>query len=276
MQISIVIPTRDRPAALAGCLSALAAEQLGAQHEVVVVDDGSRDRAAVALALELAPGARLIRGSGHGPATARNLGARAAGGDVVCFLDDDCEPEPGWAEAVALSAAEFGAAAGRTVAPPSATPSVRASQAIVEHLTLTSLDPYGRLGFAPTCNLAVARGELTRLPFDESFPTPAGEDRDWSDRAAAAGIAPVFVPGAVVIHRQRLGPAGFVRQQFAYGRGAARYRAAAGGPGSGPRVLHRADPAGFERGAAVGALVLAAQGVTAAGVARERLSRRRG
>ena len=33
---------------------------------------------------------------------------------------------------------------------------------------------------------------------------------------------------------------------------------------------------GFERGAAAGTLVLAAQGVTAVGVATERLSRRRG
>jgi glycosyltransferase involved in cell wall biosynthesis len=271
MRISIVIPTRDRPAALRRCLAAL-----GGEHEIVIVDDGSRDRAAVARALERSPGARLVRGSGQGPATARNLGVGAAGGDVVCFLDDDCEPQPGWAEALARPATEFGAAAGMTVAPPGAAPTVRASQAIVEHLTVTSLDPAGRLGFAPSCNLAVARRELTRLPFDQTFPTPAGEDRDWSDRAVAAGVAPLFVPDALVVHRQRLGPAGFVRQQYAYGRGAARYRAAAGvrelsSPGFYAGLVRR----GFERGAAAGVLVLAAQGVTAAGVAAERLTRLR-
>ena len=45
-EISIVVPTRDRPEALARCLGALASQDLDG-IEVVVVDDGSRDRGAV-------------------------------------------------------------------------------------------------------------------------------------------------------------------------------------------------------------------------------------
>ena len=269
MRISIVVPTRDRPAPLARCLAALPPEL-----EIIVVDDGSRDRAAVAGALESRPGARLIRAPGRGPATARNLGARAASGDVVCFTDDDCEPDPGWAEALATPAAKSGAAAGRTVPPPGAGAAVRASQAIVEHLTLAGLEPSGRLGFAPSCNLAVARDALARLPFDEGYPGAAGEDRDWSDRAGAVGLAPVYAPDAVVVHRQLLGAGGFVRQQYGYGRGATRYRAAnpgrrLAGPGFYAGLVRR----GFAEGPAAGALVIAAQAATAAGVAAERLSR---
>ncbi len=250
-----MIPTRDRPAALARCLGALDPE-----HEVVVVDDGSRDREAVAGATEARTGVRVLRAPGRGPATARNLGARAALGEVICFTDDDCVPEPGWAAALAGVAAADGAAAGRTLAPPGAAATVRASQAIVEHLTLSSLDPAtGRLGFAPTCNLAVAREALASLPFDERFPAAAGEDRDWSDRAGAAGLAPVYVPEAVVVHRQELDPGAFARQQYAYGRGAARYRAAGTGrrvarPGFYAALVRR----GFEEGAVAGGLVVAA------------------
>jgi glycosyltransferase involved in cell wall biosynthesis len=268
MPISIVVPTRDRPAQLARCLAAL-----GGEHEIVVVDDGSRDRATLDRVLEGHPGTRVIRAAGRGPATARNLGARAASGEVVCFTDDDCEPGPGWAQALAGAAKAGGAAAGRTVWPPGAPAPVRASQTIVEHLTLSSLDAHrGRLGFAPTCNLAVARDALGSLPFDERFPAAAGEDRDWSERAGAAGLAPVYVPEAVVVHRQQLDAAGFARQQYGYGRGAARYRAAARGrrparPGFYSALVRR----GFAEGPAVGALVLAAQGLTAAGVAVERL-----
>ena len=173
-----------------------------------MVDDGSRDRAALSRALARRPATRLVRAPGRGPATARNLGARASSGEVVCFTDDDCVPEPGWAAALAEAASAAGSAAGRTLAPAAARAPVLASQAIVEHLTLASLDPAGdRLGFAPTCNLAVGREALGSLPFDESFPRAAGEDRDWSDRATAAGLAPVYAPAAVVVHHQRLGAA---------------------------------------------------------------------
>jgi glycosyltransferase involved in cell wall biosynthesis len=269
MEVSIVIPTRDRPDALRRCLGALA----HAGCELVVVDDGSRDRAAVEMAATEG-GAQLVRTPGVGPAAARNVGARASGGDVVCFTDDDCEPSGGWAAALSEIAVATGAAGGRTVAPRAARASVVASQTIVEHLTLSSLDAStGRLGFAPTCNLAVARDALAQLPFDESFPLAAGEDRDWSSRAAAAGLAPAYVPSAVVVHRQDLTVRALWRQQVAYGRGAARYRAAAPGrrmrrPGFYGSLVRR----GFAGGAAVGGLVVASQFATAAGVARERLS----
>jgi glycosyltransferase involved in cell wall biosynthesis len=270
MQISIVVPTRDRPLALARCLGALRG-----QHELVVVDDGSRDRAALAWALEAAPDAALVRAGGHGPATARNLGARAASGDVVCFVDDDCEAAPGWADALARRAARDGAAAGRTVPPPGASAAVRASQTIVEGITAASLDrASGRLGFAPSCNLALAREALERLPFDGSFPDAAGEDRDWSARANGAGLGPTYVPEAVVAHRQQLGARGFVRQQYRYGRGAVRYRAAGEGRGLAPPAFYAGlVRRGFKDGAAVGALVVVAQAATALGVATERLGR---
>ncbi len=116
---------------------------------------------------------------------------------------------------------------------------------------------------------------LAKLPFDESFPLAAGEDRDWSDRAAAAGLAPAYVPDAVVVHRQELTPRAFLRQQYAYGRGAARYRAAARGRRMAkPGFYGELVRGGFSTGPAVGAWVLAAQAATAAGVAAERLSRR--
>jgi len=270
MRISIVIPTCDRPAALARCLAAL-----GPAEEIVVVDDGSRDRSALARALDGTPGARLVHAGGHGPATARNLGARATSGDVVCFLDDDCEPAAEWAATLARAAADAGAAAGRTVAPAGAPAAVRASQAIVAELTLASIDSAsGRLGFAPSCNLALAREALERLEFDESFPTAAGEDRDWSARATGAGLGPVYAPEAVVVHRQQLGPRGFLRQQYRYGRGAVRYRAAGEGRGLSPPSFYAGlMRRGFEEGAAAGALVVLAQAATAAGVAAERLAR---
>jgi glycosyltransferase involved in cell wall biosynthesis len=274
--VSVVVPTRDRPEALRRCLGALAAQTAPAL-EVVVVDDGSRDRDGVDRALTALPGARVVRSPGTGPAAARNLGVHAATGQTVCLLDDDCEPEPDWARALAAAArgAPGGAAAGRTVAPAGARAEVRASQAITNHLLTSSLRPDRSLGFAPTCNMAAARELLARMPFDSSYPAAAGEDRDWWDRALAAGVVAAHEPKAVVVHRQQLDPRGFWRQQVRYGRGAARFRSTATG-----RRLARPSfyagllRAGFAEGALAGLLVVVAQVATLSGVLAERGARR--
>lgn len=278
--ISVVVPTRDRPESLARCLASVA-EADSAGLDVVVVDDGSRDRGAVRDAASVIAGARVVRGPGRGPAAARNLGVRAARGEIVCFIDDDCVAAPGWARTLATAVVAgpdrqgLAAAAGGTRAPLGAPASVAASQAIVEYVTLASLDQVcGRVGFAPTSNLAATREALLKLPFDESYPSAAGEDRDWCARAAREGVAIAWEPGATVVHHQELeGVRGFMRQQYRYGRGAARFRRGGAdrqlaGAGFYAGLVRR----GFEEGAAVGALVAAAQMATAAGAVAERVS----
>jgi glycosyltransferase involved in cell wall biosynthesis len=273
MGISVVVPTRDRPESLRRCLGALSSQDVD-RLDVVVVDDGSRDRAALQAALRGAPEVRCLHTPARGPAAARNLGAAATKGEIICFTDDDCEPEPSWARRLGAAARSSGVAAGRTVAPTDAPAPVLASQVIIDHLLTVSLDGTASTRFAPSCNLAVARDVFKRLRFDERYRDAAGEDRDFSVRAAAIGAAPRYEPAAIAVHRQALDAATFLRQQFRYGRGAARFRHF----GPGDRIL--AEPSsyanlirsGFERGAIVGGWVIAAQLATALGIAAEAAS----
>jgi GT2 family glycosyltransferase len=54
----------------------------------------------------------------------------------------------------------------------------------------------------------------------------AGRDaHDLHVRLRAAGHELAYAPSAIVSHQQRLTPQSFLRQQFAYGRGAYSYRA---------------------------------------------------
>jgi glycosyltransferase involved in cell wall biosynthesis len=84
--VSVIIPVYNSEATLRQCLEHLWA---GSERplECIVVDDGSTDGSGE-LAEKL--GARVLRTDGRrGPAHARNLGARAAQGEVVFFLDAD-------------------------------------------------------------------------------------------------------------------------------------------------------------------------------------------
>jgi glycosyltransferase involved in cell wall biosynthesis len=93
--VSVIIPTRDRPALAARAVrSALA--QTYANQEIVVVDDGS------AVPLDLPgdviedPRVRTVRlDTTAGAGGARNAGVQASTGTLLAFLDDDDRWRPG-------------------------------------------------------------------------------------------------------------------------------------------------------------------------------------
>lgn len=92
MTISLIIPTYNRPLLLRHTLAAVAQLEL-LPDEVIIVDDGSPYHyKPEARSYKL----RLIRQSHKGQAATLNTGVRAARGDICCFLDDDCTPEPDW------------------------------------------------------------------------------------------------------------------------------------------------------------------------------------
>ena len=88
VDVSVVIPTRDRPALLATALRS-ALEQGGVTSEVIVVDDGSEP--AVARKHHDADGRVVVRRHVHprGVSAARNTGIADAKGRWIAFLDDD-------------------------------------------------------------------------------------------------------------------------------------------------------------------------------------------
>jgi glycosyltransferase involved in cell wall biosynthesis len=265
-QVSVIVPTRDRPAALDECLQALALQTAGERLEVIVVDDGSSAASAVVEVVARHPRARLLHASGLGPAAARNLGAAAARGSVLCFTDDDCVPRRDWAERLA-EAIEAGAdaAAGSTLSSGGALAS--ASEIVAGAPAGARPPASGILTFAPSNNLAVSKPAFDALPFDESYPDAAAEDRDWCARLAASGRVLRHAPGAVVVHRQHLTLGRFLKRQVRYGEGAYRFRSGHGGrprlepPGFYLALVRRA----FGQGGRVGVLVVVAQAATAVG-----------
>jgi glycosyltransferase involved in cell wall biosynthesis len=89
-EISVVIPTRDRWPLLSTRALPAALAQVGVDHEVIVVDDGSNDDTSTHLSALSDPRLRVVgRGGAKGLSRARNAGIAAARGEWVAFLDDD-------------------------------------------------------------------------------------------------------------------------------------------------------------------------------------------
>lgn len=269
--ISLVVPTRDRPASLARCLAALSGQRTDADVEVIVVDDSSVDGAAVATAIGGHGTARLLTATGAGPAAARNLGARNARAPIVAFTDDDCAPDPGWVDSL-LAAFDRDATvvAGPTVSGRPRDRFAAASQTVTNHLVEAGLDG-STVTFAPTSNLAVRREVHLAVRFDEDFPLAAGEDRDYCDRLRGSGHAITYEPAARVEHFQDLGPRGFWRQQRRYGEGAVHWRDRGDDRGRQPIGFYtELVRKGRAQGPTVGALVVVAQVATLVGMRRAR------
>ena len=91
MQVSIVIPTFNRPYYLTEALASLVAQSSG-DWEVVVVDDGSDppvDREWIRDQLAERDFQLIRHPSSRGVPAAKNAGAAAARGELITFLDDD-------------------------------------------------------------------------------------------------------------------------------------------------------------------------------------------
>ena len=100
-QISLVIPSRERPGLLAEALAAVAMQTL-LPAEVIVAFDQTEPEPLSASGL---PTLRIKATGGHrGAAAARNLGARTARGPWLAFLDDDDWWLPGYLEQAATTA----------------------------------------------------------------------------------------------------------------------------------------------------------------------------
>lgn len=97
-QVSVVIPSRNEGANLAYTVHWILANTRQPEFEIIVVDDGSTDDSIRQVEHSYGGSGRLrvVAGERQGPGRARNLGARAANGTEVVFLDGHCYTPPGW------------------------------------------------------------------------------------------------------------------------------------------------------------------------------------
>ncbi|MFL5956421.1 MAG: HAD-IIIA family hydrolase [Solirubrobacterales bacterium] len=185
MTFDVVIPSTGRqslPALLAG-LSGTS----GGPGRVIVVDDrGPEADGPIEVGhppADVRPRLHVLRGTGAGPAAARNVGWRAARAEWVAFLDDDVVPSATWTADLAADLA----AANRAVAAVQGqvrVPRPRDRRATDWERSVAGLEDARWI----TADLAVRRAALADVGgFDERFPRAYREDADLGLRLVDAG-----------------------------------------------------------------------------------------
>jgi mycofactocin system glycosyltransferase len=209
LDVTVVIPVRDRASELDRCLAAAGTEQ-----PVLVVDDGSTDPSAVA-AVSAKHSARLVRRTVNGgPGPARNTALRLVHTEFVAFLDSDCIPPPGW---IAALAGHFTDPLVAAVAPrilettPGPSPLDLGNRA-------ARIAPLTRVSYVPTAAL-LARRAVLGDGFDESL--RYGEDVDLVWRLIEAGWRLRYEPSVQIAHTAPDSLPARLRRRFHYGTTAA-------------------------------------------------------
>jgi len=213
--VSVVVPARDEQATVDRCVRALLALDYPRELvELVVVDDGSRDRTAEILAA-YGDALTVVRQGRRGRAAARNAGVRASRNEIVAFTDADCTVEPRWLAGLVapLADATVGIAGGRMRAQTDAGPANRYRERV--HDTRAAI-LYWRPPYVISSNWASPRDVLEEAGlFDETL--VRGSDVDLSWRIAALGYRLVYCPDAVVRFADGAGAAGLVLEGWKHG-----------------------------------------------------------
>jgi glycosyltransferase involved in cell wall biosynthesis len=201
--ISIIIPVYNGQDSLARCLHAVHASPYS-NYETLVVDDVSADDS-VRIA-EVGGATVLSTEVNSGPAKARNLGAQAAQGEILYFLDADVEMHPGNLERIAGTFAEHedvAALFGSYDDEPDAQTFISQYKNLCHHY----VHQHGKreaITFWSGCGAIRRNIFLQHGGFDqEKYKTPAIEDIELGYRLTANGHRIVLDPDVQVKHLKK-------------------------------------------------------------------------
>ncbi|MDX1933600.1 MAG: glycosyltransferase [Capsulimonadales bacterium] len=212
MVISVCIPS-VRPITLAATIDSIR-RQSYENWELLVVGQGEDPEIGrlVRGIGETDPRIRYLHLAERGISRARNAGIAQAQGEVIAFIDDDCEADPDWLRVISdcfSSDDGLGLVGGSVIAPEK--PRGRLSVCPEKRVREALYDPVATPGRPPAgwdwigANFAVRRAVFSTVGgFDECLGAgerfAAGEDTDFKLRLERHGVRMLSTPRALVHH----------------------------------------------------------------------------
>lgn len=225
-KVSVVIPTWNRADLLAKTIDKIEQQTLSRdQYEVIVIDNDSTDHTPTVLAQKKGACAKLktFCQKKRGAAATRNIGIRAAAGDIILFIDDDIQAEPNLVEAHWNYHQKY---PNSSIIGGLITPWEDRKEAFLRYLRDRGIfNPYsitlGPIDFSyyHTGNVSTSRSLLVEVGgFNEEFAVYGMEDIELGYRLERRGSHMVHGPDAKALHQyfptyeqfiQRCGQAGY-------------------------------------------------------------------
>ena len=213
--VSVIVPVHNGGAYFRTCLSKLA-QAVPKPIEIIVVADGDSD-GSWRLAKEF--GAKLIRiPESGGPARARNLGAQAAKGDILFFVDADvavCPEAVGYAISVFKNNPYLAAAIGSYDDAPGDPGFLSQYRNLMHHYVHQTGNEEAST-FWGACGLIRREIFLQMGGFNESYRRPSIEDIELGYRLKQAGYKIRLCKTLQVKHLKRWEPISLMRADFFY------------------------------------------------------------
>jgi mycofactocin system glycosyltransferase len=216
---SIVIPVRDQTVDLADCLISLTRLDYPPDRlEIIVVDDGSRKEVARLITSEV----RIVRlDNSLGPASARNVGAQKAGGEILAFLDADCAAGEKWLKEtvpffLAPSVGAVGGYVGSYYQKGWLDRYEATSSSLIMGERILLEGKSNSTFYVPTANMLVRRNSFMSIGGFQAG-MRIGEDVDFCWRLRDLGRTLLYVPCGRVEHKHRRRLDTMLRRRAQYG-----------------------------------------------------------
>lgn len=233
--VTIVVVCFNEEKNIGTCLEALVAQDCVEKPRILVVDGASTDATPGIIKdyCRRYSNIALVNNPKRFISSSRNVGWQQSRTPLIAYTDADCIAPPAWIKRMVATYNKYkgqnsrlGAVGGANI-PPADSPFYEALSIFLSSffgnrgsIQGKALDKYTWINHIPTLNVMYERKVLDEIEgFDEKTFQNIGEDEDLSIRLRASGKKMLYVPGCILVHRQRKGFASWIRNMRTYGYG---------------------------------------------------------
>ena len=224
--ITIITPSYNRSHELKFLLESLENQKIDHNlFELIISDDGSTDGTEELIKnwkRKASFNIKYISQMNKGPGPARNHGLKNSNGELIVFIDSDCEAHPDWLKIIMENYLQntFDACGG----PDSSKDDFTTLQKSIDYSMTSFLTTGGMRGhsenmiakFYPrTHNMAIKKAIYDQIGGFGSL--RHGQDIEFSNRIRNSGARIKFIKDAIVYHRRRSSLKQFYKQVFNWG-----------------------------------------------------------
>ncbi len=224
--ISIVTPSYNRSFELDLLIKSICEQNFDLKMvELIISDDGSTDdteKVVKGWAMRTKFELKYLNQKNQGPGSARNHGMEHSVGDLILFIDSDCEADSDWIKNIydCFLKENFDACGG----PDGARGDFSLLQKAIDFSMTSFLTTGGMRGhsknmiakFYPrTHNMGLKKKVFEKIGGFGNL--RHGQDIEYSNRILSSGLKITFIPDALVYHRRRTTIRQFFKQVFNWG-----------------------------------------------------------